>query len=747
MGIHFDERDVLPLHMCFICEQVPQAIKVEVVAATPIDMLEEGYYDNGNSVHHFACLEGNLEILKMLKIGGDMAFKRKNYDRKSALDLATDGKHTECADWVQAFFDQVKGDVAEEKRLKDLRIFNAAAKLQSLHRGGTGRRYFRKVRVETDNANEAARIAADEAEARAEDLKNNNAATQIQKILRIKLAASATQRYRETRDEKNRQDCLEIEAKAFAEAQAVCKLPLVEYYTGLVLESAALSQQQEHATEALRLCLDERMGRYGAVTPGHNAGVHWQKWSAGVTMMGSTGPLINFNKRMMIEEGEILDKDHGEAEYPEIYEADHMLAEIVRTMMTNLGLELAGCTAHFVATLLDVLQLAEELMPLLEQQLGVEGASVMDMRRAQLEMDKVDTLMKHVLAIQQADADRDGLVQVEIDINKVMNNQLKKNNLPAVAKLEAVLAKMAFLQQCAWEERALQDDSTRKQHQLDYYKEKELCETRAIALCENMDKKGLSDMAEEVHKKMQHLTDTNWINFTKQSAAGYEPEEGEKDEDPLNPLGPQQAALLAAGGVDVKSLKGMADLTSKSASAATHKATWMQMEEEKVVWRSIRQMMIERYDLIAKIEELALHVRAEAIGVLKKETAVCQDAYEVMLTDGSEQATDPEEAMSEANAHVEAAAMKQVLGDVGAVLSNSPQHFVEGSMSGTLARAIGLIDTTARNLREEEANGTGDEEKEVDLADIGEMEQLAKLLKKAIDEIYKTEQNALALNS
>merc|ERR1711865_674469 len=56
----------------------------------------------------------------------------------------------------------------------------------------------------------------------------------------------------------------------------------------------------------------------------------------------------------------------------------------------------------------------------------------------------------------------------------------------------------------------------------------------------------------------------------------------------------------------------------------------------------------------AKMETLALQSRAEAIGVLKHEAQVCKDSYEDMLTDATEQATDLEEAMSDANAHAEA---------------------------------------------------------------------------------------------
>ena len=45
-------------------------IKKMVILHTPDDLLGEGWFKDGNSAHHYACMEGNLECVKALLDGG-----------------------------------------------------------------------------------------------------------------------------------------------------------------------------------------------------------------------------------------------------------------------------------------------------------------------------------------------------------------------------------------------------------------------------------------------------------------------------------------------------------------------------------------------------------------------------------------------------------------------------------------------------------------------------------------------------
>jgi len=639
----FDEDGVLPIQTIWIegdkrgfrkepeaNSWVPQEIKKMIIKATADEYLGEGYYKDGNSPHHYACIEGNLECIAgddMLHRIGESYFKKRNYKRKTAFDLAQDCNSINrdaVVAFIQNMFDEAKAiqqaAMAAEKKLK----FDSASIIQRISRGKQQRKRF-KVIHDAWLESERIRLEAEAAEReREKNERERNAAIKLQRLLRGNLHRTVMQVRNQFLKELARQAFMLEEQRPYDECVRVLECDFREYYLGGVEASDMISEHLLDAAEAARAVLlarqerisqFEKDGKRFEVPVDYTKEGVWEQYKEVMARVKSENFDPSANQESWNTDGDVLTFHENKQ-----YVAMEDLTEIVETTCNKgrecLAEEIEGCKELLLHTLREGSSAVKDVIPKLRPKNMMLIRNTRERKRIEKELLFLEGSVKHMQEIMIGEhpisslsgeaSTLDNLLQVKMSVKSRGEQQF-------ISPIDMAVQKAKMCLRIDWEMMALLEDQARKEQQYLAYELRDEAKAIEKEVHGKLHDDGLEEEAELLATKWVRVLETGWRGMNGKRA--------------IAALKKFAGALAATVGVPKEYSLALEKAAKAAEDALLAFASWATMEEEKAVWRDLREYVKNADDLQ---EDLAVQADSEEIGGFQLQR-VASEAWQLSM--------------------------------------------------------------------------------------------------------------------
>jgi len=457
----FDNDGVLPIQTVWIEGEgrgekgeweintwVPSEIKAMVVRATPDDLLGEGFYKDGNSAHHYACMEGNRECIVeegMLARIGQEFFKKRNYGRKSAYDYIVPEGHPEdmqlhpdrqeAKDFIEQLFkvarDAQLAEIAAEKAMRS----KATLKLQQIARGRSQRKKFAIMYAEWVESERLRVLAEEKAEFEAKMANEIRSATQMQRIIRGLWGRRKARQRLDLLREMARQEICYREQLPYEECKKAMAMEFVPYFTGAMEESKVVSEKQDLIAEAARLVLLKRK-----------------------SLQKLTSEVLSF---------------HDDLVYVSIDDLASMVEAVSALSRSNMASEMTGSEETKQRAVYDAQGTAKAVLTQIKPTSFYEIANQRERKRCQKECGYLEEAVVTFNKVMKGDVEITALSGDESSVVSTMymvwQSQVAKKNEETMSMMQLVIDKSKEALRIQWEQDAIVANIQRKSIQYEAY--------------------------------------------------------------------------------------------------------------------------------------------------------------------------------------------------------------------------------------------------------------------------------------